>query len=191
MTALRTSTVLAVACLLLAACGSSGGTRTLDPRTWFSRGDGGVPGATQREVPGVEARLQRIGGSSLTGVVRARESGDLLVVRLELTNLKGGTMHRVVFHANGNCSSPNGFSAGAAWTPPGTREPPSRLLPDVYTNAEGDAILTARLRGVRLGDMEKRSVLVYEGASTTVPQPGVPNNVIGCGVFERATTLFP
>ena len=63
-------------------------------------------------------------------------------------------------------------------------------MPEIYTNTDGSAILTARLRGVRLGDMEKRSVLIHEGPSTETPQPSVPNNVIGCGVFERASGLF-
>ena len=189
MTAFRPLVPAILACALVAACSTSGsGTRTLDPRTWFAK-DPGAQGATPREVPGVEARLRHL-GSSLSGAVRARESGDLLIVRVEIHNVKPGTMHRAVFHANGNCSSPNGFSAGAPWTPPGSREPPGRVVPEIYTNTSGSAILTARLRGVRLGDMEKRSVLIYEGSSTESPQPSVPNNVIGCGVFERASGLF-
>jgi hypothetical protein len=44
---------------------------------------------------------------------------------------------------------------------------------------------------VRLGDLEKRGVLVYEGGFTEAPRPGVPNNVTACGVFERATSIFP
>jgi Cu/Zn superoxide dismutase len=180
--------VAVAAAVLVAACGSS---PTLDPRTWFSRSSE-TSGATPREVPGVEARLRPI-GTALTGVVRARESGDLLIVRVELVNLRSGP-HRVVFHADGNCSSPNGFSAGAPWTPPGAKDPPGRLIPEVYANSEGNAILTTRLRGVRLGSgeagLEKRSVLIYEGLDTTPPKPSVPNNVIACGVFERASGLF-
>jgi Cu/Zn superoxide dismutase len=172
--------------VVLAACAGSG-QRTLDPRTWFSRDT--TPGPAVREVPGVDARLASL-GSAVTGVVRARESGDLLVVRIELTNSKPGTAHRVVLHANGNCSSPNGFSAGAPWSPPGWKDQPSRLVPDVYTNSEGNGILTARVRGVRLGDLEKRGVLVYEGGFTEPPRPSVSNNVVACGVFERATSLF-
>lgn len=189
MSDLRTSAALFVMTLLVAACSSSGSTqRTLDPRTWFAR-DSNTTGATPREVPGVEARLQRL-GSAVNGVVRVRESGDLLIVRVELANAKGGTLHRVVFHETGNCSSPNGFSAGPAWSPPGAKEPPGRLIPEIYSSSEGYAVFTARLRGVRMGDLDKRSVLVHEGPATETPQPGVPNNVIACGVFERASGLF-
>lgn len=186
MPSFRSLAALLAVCVLATACGS---TRSLDPRTWFSRDKEAPSGATPREQPGVEARLKPL-GSSLSGVVRARESGDLLVVRVELHNLQPGVLHRVVLHENGNCSSPNGFSAGAPWSPPGAKESPARLIPDVYTNTEGSAIMTARLRGVRLGDMEKRSVLVHQGPETATPQPSVPNNVIACGVFERATTIF-
>ena len=148
-----------------------------------------TPGPKAREEPGVEARLRPL-GSAISGVVRARESGDLLVVRVEIHNSKPGTLHRVVFHANGNCSSPNGFSAGAPWSPPGWKDPPQRLVPDLYTDSEGLGILTARIRGVRLGDLEKRSVLVYEGGFTEPPRPNVPNSVTGCGVFERSASVF-
>jgi Cu/Zn superoxide dismutase len=179
---------LAAACTL-AACGSK---PTLDPRTWFSRGEA-TPPAASRENPGFDARLVSK-NSTVTGIVRARESGDLLLVRVELVNAKGGTVYRAVFHDNGNCSSPNGFSAGAPWSPPGAKEPPARLIPDIYPNSSGNAILTARLRGVRLGGADglgKRSVLVYEGPDTAPPKPDVPNNVVACGVFVPATILFP
>jgi Cu/Zn superoxide dismutase len=177
------------AALAVAGCG---GTRTLDPRTWFKSGEE-TAAPKAREEPGVEARLQPL-GSSVSGIVRARESGDLLIVRVELHNVKPGTLHRVVFHANGNCSSPNGFSAGAPWAPPGAKETPARLVPDVYTNSDGTAIMTARLRGVRAGSgeagFEKRAVLIYEGANTEPPKPSVANNVIACGVFTKSTSLF-
>jgi hypothetical protein len=183
MPSARTVAALVLA-LALAGCS---GSRSLDPRTWFAKDT--TPGPIAREVPGVDARLRPV-GSAISGVVRARESGDLLVVRVEIHNSKPGTLHRVVFHANGNCTSPNGFSAGAPWSPPGWKDPPQRLVPDVFTNSDGLGILTARVRGVRLGDLENRGVLVYEGGFTEAPRPGVPNNVTGCGVFERSASVF-
>jgi Cu/Zn superoxide dismutase len=182
---IRSLAVAVAASIALSACS---GTRTLDPRTWFSREE--TPAAKTREEPGVEARLLSR-AAAISGVVRLRESGDLLVVRVEIANSKPGTLHRVVLHASGNCSSPNGFSAGAPWSPPGWKDPPSRLVPDIYTNTEGTGILTARLRGVRLGDVEKRGVLVYEGGFTEAPRPDVPNNVVACGAFHKSTSIFP
>lgn len=122
-------------------------------------------------------------------MVRLRESGDLLVVMVTLDQADPGP-YRIVLHDNANCSSPNGFSAGAPWSPPGAREAPTRLIPELNANNSG-AQLTARLRGVKMGtDILKRSVLVYQGSTVVPPRPDVPNNVIACGTFVQSTTLF-
>ena len=175
---------LAVACLL-AACSS---TPSLDPRRWFARDDTAKP--APREVPGVDARLRGV-GSAAGGMVRVRESGDLLVVLVVLQGVQPGP-YRVVFHERGNCSSPNGFSAGAPWSPPGAKDPAARIVPELNANTDGNGQLTARLRGVRMGEggMLDRGVLVYEGSTVTPPKPGVPNNVVACGVFEKSISLF-
>jgi Cu/Zn superoxide dismutase len=175
--------ILLATLLTLAGCSS---TSSMDPRTWFSKENVAAP--KEREVPGVDAPLRPI-TSNANGRVRLRESGDLLVVSVELWNLNPGS-HRVVLHSNGNCSSPNGFSAGAPWSPPGWKESPTRLIPEVTANSSGNATMVARVRGVRLGDAVKRSVLVYQGTTPQQPQPDTPNNVVACGVFEQATTLF-
>jgi Cu/Zn superoxide dismutase len=172
-----------VAALSLAACSSS---PSLDPRTWFAKD--ATPPAKAREEPGVDARLRAL-GSAVSGRVFVRESGDLLVVRVVMQSTRPGA-HRVVFHDTGNCTSPNGFSAGAPWSPPGARVSPARLLPEAYASTEGDVNLVARIRGVRMGDLLNRSVLVYEGLDAEPLKPEVPNNVVACGVFTPSTSLF-
>jgi Cu/Zn superoxide dismutase len=172
------------AVLALGACSS---TSSWDPRRWFSKDEPQPPKAA-REVPGVEARLKSI-NSSVVGTIRLRESGDLLLVFADIANGRAGP-YRVVLHANGNCTSPNGFSAGAPWSPPGWKEAATRLIPEATANASGNAQLTARIRGVRLGDALNRSVLVYEGTAPQLPQPDVRNNVVACGVFEPSRSLF-
>lgn len=180
----RTLLVIVAAAVALGACSS---TSSWDPRKWFSKDEPPAPKA--RETPGVEARLKSI-NSAVTGTVRLRESGDLLLISVDLANMNPGP-HRVVLHATGNCTSPNGFSAGAPWSPPGWKEAPTRLVPEVYATGSG-AIgqLVARVRGVRLGDLLNRGVLVYEGITPQVPQPNVPNNAVACGVFEQSRSLF-
>lgn len=189
MTPMRSVLPALAAVFLLASC-SSTGSATLDPRTWFGKKD--EPKPVTRESPGVEARLKPI-GTSLNGVVRVRESGDLLVVRAEISGALPGSSYRIVFHTTGNCSSPNGFSAGPPLSLPGAKEPPGRLVPELYVNTEGNGILTARLRGVGMGGnpgLVDRGVLVYQDSFTETPRPGVPNNVVACGAFVRATALF-
>jgi len=184
MPVLRPCLAVLATALLLSACSST--STSLDPRTWFAKDS--TPAPKVREEPGVDARLKDM-GSGVSGTVYVRESGDLLVVRVVMQTDRAGT-YRVVFHANPNCSSPNAFSAGAPWSPPGASAPPGRLVPAAYAGTDGNVNLVARIRGVRMGDLEKRSVLVYHGDDTTPPRPDVPNNVVACGVFARSTVLF-
>lgn len=177
---------LAAGLSVLLALGACSSTSSWDPRRWFSREEAPAPKA--RDVPGVDARVKAI-KTSIAATVRMRESGDLLVVQVDLANGRPG-QYRVVLHANGNCSSPNGFSAGSPWSPPGWKESPLRLIPEFTVNSSGNGQLTARIRGVRLGDAVNRSVLIYEGLTPQVPQPDVANNVVACGVFAQSTTLF-
>jgi len=179
----RTRLAAIAAALLLSACGT---TASLDPRTWFAKD--APPAPKVAEVPGVEARLKDL-RAGVSGTVYVRESGDLLVVRVVMQTDRPGT-YRVVFHDTPNCSSPNAFSAGAPWSPPGASAPPGRLLPAAYSGTDGNVNLVARIRGVRMGDLEKRSVLVYQGEDTTPPKPDVPNNVVACGTFTRSASLF-
>ena len=180
-------TIVALACAgLVAACTST--TTSWDPRRWFSRDE--TPKPAVREVPGVEARLRGL-GSAAHGMVRVRESGELLIVSVELGGVSPGT-YRVVFHENGNCSSPSGFSAGAPWSAPGARAVPTQLVPIFNVNADGRGELVARLRGVRMGEggMLNRGVLVYDGAIAVPPKPDTRNNVVACGAFVKSTSLF-
>lgn len=183
MPALSTRLAALAAAALLSACSS---TASLDPRTWFAKDS--TPGPKAREEPGVEARLKDL-RAGVSGAVYVRESGDLLIVRVVMQTDRSGT-YRVVFHDTPNCSSPNAFSAGAPWSPPGASAPPGRLLPAAYAGTDGNVNLVARVRGARMGDLEKRSVLVYHGDDTTPPKPDVPNNVVACGTFTRSTSLF-
>ena len=170
--------------MLASACSST----SWDPRRWFSKDETPAPAA--REVPGAEARLRGIGAAA-TGMVRVRETADFLLVQVELGGVAPGT-YRVVFHDTANCSSPNAFSAGAPWSAPGARSGPSTLIPLMNANTEGRGELVTRLRGAKMGDggMLNRSVVVYEGTAVEPLRPGVPNNVVACGVFVKATSLF-
>jgi Cu-Zn family superoxide dismutase len=177
-----------VAAGMLAGCGSN---PSWNPSTWFSR-DAKPTGATPRELHGVEARIKAI-GSSVNGVVRVRESGDLFVMRADFGGLTPGSDYRLVFHENGNCSSPNAFSAGAPWSPPGSTVVPAQLIPAMRASSEGSGIITVRLKGVRMGGdggLLKRSVVIYQGYTAEPLRPGVPNNAVGCGVFEPSQALF-
>lgn len=115
-----------------------------------------------------------------------------MVVQLALNNVPPG-YYAWSLHANGNCSSRNAFSAGAAWAPSGAKKPPVELLPEFLVNTESTATITVRVRDVRIdgdGGISGRSVLIYQGGDIKPLKADVPNNVVACGVFEPARSLL-
>ncbi len=93
-----------------------------------------------------------------------------------------------MIHATGNCSSPNGFSAGPPWAPPGVP-----LAEEGFPILKNDdsASSVVWLAGYKLTGPDGvvgRSVVVHEGGrGTIVARPDVPNDRIGCGVIGPPT----
>lgn len=153
--------------------------------------DPAAPKAAKAEVTVAEARLQPIGGSSLTGaaILHPYDGGVQMKVNF---NGRGPGQYRVMIHATGNCSSPNGFSAGPPWAPPGVP-----LAEEGYPILKNDdsASYVVRLAGYQFtgpNGVIGRSVVVHDGGrGTIVAQPDVPNDRIACGVIgPPARTLL-
>jgi len=147
-----------------------------------------APGTASRANVG--ARLVPTGGSTMTGGVAFRQvEGGVVIV----ANLAGGTpgQWRVVIHANGICTSPNGFAAGPPLMLPGTSLP---AAVQISTNANGGPGLSARLPGLALdgpASIIGKSVVVHAGALGSLEaRPDVPNNRVACGVIESMRPLF-
>jgi Cu/Zn superoxide dismutase len=143
--------------------------------------------------PGLEAAL-RPSGSAAKGTVRMFDYRDGVTLQLSLYNVPVGT-YRIALHENGNCRSPNLFSAGPAWAPPGAGKSPADLLPEFVTNTEGDVpTYTAFIRGARAddgpGSLRGRSVVIHFGPKIADAFPGQPNNRMACGVLEPITSPF-
>ena len=136
---------------------------------------------------GVGARLGPVGGSAMIGAVTFTQRDGHVAVLANLGNASPGREYRVVVHATGNCTSPNGFSAGPPWTPPGVTPDPRRVL--VTTNTEGTGLVSARLPGWRVegpDGIRGRSVVIHEGAIGSLEaEPGVRNNRMACGVIGQ------
>jgi len=95
-----------------------------------------------------------------------------------------GTM-RVVIHSGGICTSPNGFSAGPPWMPPGATEP---VIIRIFATDNQYGATTARLPGIHVDGpdgLRGKSVVVHFGATSSLDaQPDIPNNRVACGVIE-------
>jgi Cu/Zn superoxide dismutase len=134
--------------------------------------------------PGFEAALRPL-GSGVSGKVRVVDRGDGVTLLVSMINLPIGE-YRVAFGERGNCSSPNGFSAGAPWAPASAGKDGRSLVPVFTTNRDGTAEAAVQLRGVHTSGPDgvaNRSVIVFAGHDVTDARPDVPNNRIACGVF--------
>ena len=132
--------------------------------------------------PALGGRIVALGGSSAKGFinVQRREGGVTLIVNL---NDVGPGVYRVAFHTTGNCKSPNGFSAGPPWAPPGGEV----KVYDGAMNADGLLNMSIPIAGLPTEPPDGiygRSVVVHHGATGSLDaEPGVRNNRIACVVL--------
>jgi len=135
------------------------------------------------------AALRAIGGSAVFGKVRVIDRGTGAAVLVSLMNVPPGD-YRVAFHETPNCTSPNGFSAGAAWAPAGRK--PDELTPVEHVNTENRVELEFRVAGLHASGpngVAGRSVVIHAGRRIDQARPDVPNERIACGVFEAGRPL--
>jgi Cu/Zn superoxide dismutase len=148
--------------------------------------------AQRARVGGLVAQL-RSPSSAVTGVARVYDYRDGVQVQVAIDNLIPGR-YRIAIHENGNCRSPNLFSAGPAWAPPGSAKPAADLLPQMYTNSDGNQNgYVAFISGVRTDQppsLRGKSVVIHWGTSVGEAFPGQPNNRVACGVLEWTESIL-
>lgn len=137
---------------------------------------------------GLGGRIVPLGGSAAKGfiIVKRREGGVTLIVNL---NDMRPDIYRVVFHANGNCKSHNGFSAGPPWAPPGGQV-------EVYSgwmNADGLLSMSIPISGLPIeapDGIYGRSVVIHQGNTGSLDAiPDVRNDRIACVVLSDAPEM--
>jgi Cu-Zn family superoxide dismutase len=140
--------------------------------------------------PSIGAKLVPTGGSAMGGGVAFREVDGGLMIAANVTNGTPGAW-RVAIHANGNCSSPNGFSAGPPILLPGSSLP---AVVGLSLNENGIGGISTRLPGLMLdgpNGIVGKSVVVHAGAIGSLEAvPGAPNNRAACGVIGPVVSLF-
>jgi|KBSSwiStaDraftv2_1062776.scaffolds.fasta_scaffold516610_2 Cu/Zn superoxide dismutase len=137
---------------------------------------------------GQQATLRSIGGSAIIGKVRVIDREDGATILVSAINFPFGP-YRIAFHERGNCTSPNGFSAGAPWAPASTGRRPQDLVPLQYANSENRVeaeLRVSKLHATGPDGVAGRSVVLYSGTEVPDIKPDVPNSAMACGVFEAA-----
>jgi Cu/Zn superoxide dismutase len=174
MPAVVKAPVAALAALLLVACAGP------DPKS---------PAAAD-QVGNLEARLRGIGSAAVGNVVVVDDgNGKGVTLTLDGANIRQGS-YRLAFHANPNCNSPSGESAGPVWGPPDSAGTPGELIPVIYVGQGENISFSARIPGVhvdRQPSLRGRSVVLHAGPFVDSPLPGSQNNYIACGVFGDLT----
>jgi Cu-Zn family superoxide dismutase len=143
------------------------------------------------------ANVQALGGSGVTGTAAFRQDGGTITLQLDLRGLPPGA-HAAHIHEHGDCSAPDGSSAGAHWNP--TQQDHGRWghgshhlgdLGNVEAAADGTAslLVTSDAWQIATGapvDVVGKAIIVHTSADDFTTQPtGNAGGRIACGVIER------
>ncbi len=136
--------------------------------------------------------------SGVTGMAVFTQNGDQITLMIEIQGATPG-LHAVHIHANGDCSSPDGTSAGGHWNPTGVAHGKwgegEFHLGDIGNITVGEdgigrITLTTDLWEIGTGsdvDVVGRGIIVHDGADDFTSQPsGAAGARIGCGAIVLA-----
>jgi len=144
--------------------------------------------SVENRAPGLGGRIVALGGSPAKGFIVVTRRADRVSIIVNLNDVGPG-VYRVAFHTNGNCTSPNGFSAGPPWAPPGgTVE-----TYNIAMNADGNLNMSIRISGIPVDPPDGiygRSIVVHQGVYGSLDtEPGARNNRIACVVLNEAPEI--
>ena len=146
--------------------------------------------ATSLSGPSVSAPMAARSGSAVSGNVTFSEQGGVLRVQAQFAGLTPGE-HGFHIHEVGDCSAPDASSAKGHYNPAGKRhghydhEPHhGGDMPNLVANAQGEARLSAELKGVTLSEVIGRSLVVHADPDDYMSQPaGNSGKRVACGVI--------
>lgn len=154
----------------------------------------GLAGCEGDGSPGATAELKALGGSGVAGKATFTQQGDKVQVAAELTGLSPGK-HGFHIHEFGDCSAPDGKSAGDHFNPqghqhgaPGAGAHPGDLG-NIEADANGRATLSLVLDTITLDTgtlgILGRGLIVHEKADDLVSQPvGEAGGRVACAVIK-------
>jgi Cu-Zn family superoxide dismutase len=146
--------------------------------------------------PTAVAELKPTAGNKAEGTVNFTQRGDKVVVVAKVSGLAPGN-HGFHIHEKGDCSAPDGTSAGGHFNPlakphahPTSADRHAGDMPMLEADAAGNATLTATLDVITIGsgaaDIVGRGVIVHKDPDDWKTQPtGNSGARVACGVVKR------
>jgi Cu-Zn family superoxide dismutase len=148
-------------------------------------------------MPRASASLVATAGNATTGNVAFTPNGDRVRVLAKVSGLTPGA-HGFHIHDKGDCSAPDGMSAGGHFNPtgkahgnPAAGEHHGGDMPMLEADASGNAALDVTLEGFTLGSdantIVGRAVIVHKDADDYKTQPtGNSGARVACGIIAAA-----
>ena len=154
-----------------------------------------VPAVEPMNGPHVSASIEGRSGSTLTGTATFTQVGGAVHIVVDVNNAPEG-VHAVHLHEKGDCSAPDGSSAGGHFNPThmphGSPEGPNHHAGDfgnmtVGADGHGHLELDSRTLTIAAGEMSVvgHAVVVHANPDDFATQPtGNAGGRIGCGVVK-------
>lgn len=147
-------------------------------------------------APAAIAQLKPTQGNSVTGTVRFLQQGGGVQVTATVSGLTPG-QHGFHVHEKGDCSDPEGKSAGGHFNPagqahgaPGSAAHHAGDLGNLEADENGNATLEQHVHGLQLTGEQGligRGMIVHADADDLSTQPtGNAGARVACGVIEAA-----
>lgn len=146
--------------------------------------------ASTPPAPGAGAKVDPRSGSTAAGNVTFTDLGGEVQVDALFSGLTPGE-HGFHVHEVGDCSATDASSAKGHYNPTGQRHGHhdskarhSGDMPNLIADAQGEARLTAELKGLTVSELIGRSVVVHADPDDYMSQPaGNSGKRIACGVI--------
>jgi Cu-Zn family superoxide dismutase len=136
--------------------------------------------------------------SPVRGTATFSDEGKTMMVNVRVTGLKPFAEHGFHIHEKGDCSSPDGMSAGGHYNPAGKAHGNSNGgadhhagdMPNLKADESGNANATFPVSGVSIGganDIVGKGLIVHRDPDDYKSQPaGNAGPRVACGVIGRA-----
>ena len=145
--------------------------------------------------PSATATLKPLGDSKVAGTVEFVQQGNAVNTRVQVSGLPPNSEHGFHVHEKGDCSAPDGSSAGGHFEPHGKPHGPQDAphhagdMPSLKSDADGRAMVEFKMTDVTVepGDSSVvgKAVIVHAKPDDFKTQPsGNSGARVACGVVQ-------